>query len=44
VIRQGSMSMPSAQKIRDGIIDDVMSWSRTRQDDVTVLVLRRLEA
>lgn len=44
LIRQGSTSMPSAQKIRDGIIDDVMTWSRTRQDDVTVMVLRRLEA
>ena len=44
LIRQGSTSMPSAQKIRDGIVDDVMSWSRTRQDDVTVMVLRRLEA
>jgi sigma-B regulation protein RsbU (phosphoserine phosphatase) len=44
LIKQGSMSMPSAQKIRDGIIDDVMSWSRIRQDDVTVLVLRRLES
>jgi sigma-B regulation protein RsbU (phosphoserine phosphatase) len=44
LIRQGSLSMPSAQKIRDGIVDDVMSWSRTRQDDVTVMVLRRLEA
>ena len=43
LIRQGSTSMPSAQKIRDGIVDDVMSWSRTRQDDVTVMVLRRLE-
>ncbi len=43
LIRQGSLSMPSAQKIRDGIVDDVMSWSRTRQDDVTVMVLRRLE-
>lgn len=43
LIKQGSMSMPSAQKIRDGIIDDVMSWSRTRQDDVTVMVLRRME-
>jgi sigma-B regulation protein RsbU (phosphoserine phosphatase) len=43
LIKQGSMSMPSAQKIRDGIIDDVMSWSRTRQDDVTVMVLRRIE-
>ena len=43
LVRQGSLSMPSAQKIRDGIIDDVMAWSRTRQDDVTVLVLRRLE-
>lgn len=44
LIRQGSMAMPTAAKIRDGIVDDVMSWSRTRQDDVTVLVLRRLEA
>ena len=43
LIRQGSLSMPSAQKIRDGIVDDVMTWSRTRQDDVTVMVLRRLE-
>ncbi len=43
LIRQGSLSMPSAQKIRDGIVDDVMAWSRTRQDDVTVMVLRRLE-
>jgi sigma-B regulation protein RsbU (phosphoserine phosphatase) len=43
LIKQSSMSMPSAQKIRDGIIDDVMAWSRTRQDDVTVMVLRRLE-
>jgi serine phosphatase RsbU (regulator of sigma subunit) len=43
MIKQGSTSMPSAQKIRDGIIDDVMSWSRIRQDDVTVMVLRRLE-
>jgi sigma-B regulation protein RsbU (phosphoserine phosphatase) len=44
LLRQGSMSMPSAQKIRDGIVDDVMTWSRTRQDDVTVMVLRRLES
>lgn len=44
LVRQGSMAMPTAAKIRDGIVDDVMSWSRTRQDDVTVLVLRRLEA
>lgn len=41
--KHGGASMPSAQKIRDGIIDDVMTWSRTRQDDVTVMVLRRLE-
>ncbi len=44
LIKQGSLSMPSAQKIRDGVIDDVMSWSRTRQDDVTVMVLRRVES
>lgn len=44
LLRQGNMSMPSAQKVRDGIIDDVMAWSRTRQDDVTVMVLRRLES
>jgi serine phosphatase RsbU (regulator of sigma subunit) len=43
LLRQGNASMPSAQKIRDGIIDDVTAWSRTRQDDVTVMVLRRLE-
>ncbi len=44
LIRQAGLQNHSAQKIRDGIIDDVLSWSRSRQDDVTVMVLRRLEA
>ena len=43
LVRHGSAQMPSAQKIRDGIIDDVMAWSRNRQDDVTVMVLRRID-
>lgn len=42
--RQGATPKPSAEKIRDGVIEDVLGWSRARQDDVTVLVLRRLEA
>jgi sigma-B regulation protein RsbU (phosphoserine phosphatase) len=41
--RQGAVPRPSAEKIRDGVIEDVMAWSRARQDDITVLVLRRLE-
>jgi sigma-B regulation protein RsbU (phosphoserine phosphatase) len=43
LIRVGGMANHSAQKMRDGIIDDVLSWSRARQDDVTVLILRRLD-
>jgi serine phosphatase RsbU (regulator of sigma subunit) len=43
LIRHASAPMPSAQKIRDGVIDDVIAWSRLRQDDVTVVVLRRIE-
>lgn len=42
--RQGAVPRPSAEKIRDGVIEDVMTWSRARQDDITVLVLRRLDA
>ncbi|MCS6913868.1 MAG: SpoIIE family protein phosphatase [Myxococcales bacterium] len=34
----------TAERIRDGIIEEVMAWSRARQDDVTVLVLRRLSS
>jgi sigma-B regulation protein RsbU (phosphoserine phosphatase) len=39
---RNAVPRPSAEKIRDGIIEDVMIWSRLRQDDVTVLVLRRV--
>ena len=29
------------ERVRDAVIDDVSSWARVRQDDITVLVLRR---
>jgi sigma-B regulation protein RsbU (phosphoserine phosphatase) len=43
LLRQHQVPRPSAEKIRDGIIEDVLAWSRARQDDITVLVLRRAE-
>lgn len=41
LLRAADAQRANAERIRDAVIEDVCAWSRIRQDDITVLVLRR---